>query len=74
MVSILSELELCAIERMTPQELIQAVRDRAKDLPVDLLGQLEAQSRHYLQMLLLAGRLIRVLRHLQSRGEVGRSA
>ena len=74
MVSILSELELCAIERMTPQELIQAVRDRAKDLPVDLLGQLEEQSTHYLQMLLLAGRLIRVLRHLQSRSELGRSA
>jgi hypothetical protein len=74
MVSILSELELCAIERMTSQELVQAVRDRAKDLPVDLTDQLEQQSTHYLQLLLLAGRLIRVLRHLQSRGEPGRSA
>jgi hypothetical protein len=65
------ELELCAIERMTAQELILAVRDSAKDLPVDLLGQLEEQSTNYLRLLLLAGRLIRVLRHLQSRGAVG---
>ena len=65
MVSILSELELCSIDRMTQQELVDAVRERVDDLPVDLLGQLEEQPTHRLQLLLLAGRLIRVLRHLR---------
>jgi hypothetical protein len=65
MVSILSELELCSIDRMSRQELIQAIRARANDLPVDLLGQLEEQSVSQLQLLLLAGRLIYVLRHLR---------
>lgn len=65
MVSVLSELELCSIDRMTRQELVEAVRARTDDLPVDLLGQLEEQPTHRLQLLLLAGRLIRVLRHSQ---------
>jgi hypothetical protein len=69
MVSILSELELCSIEHMAQKELVQAIRGRMHDLPVDLLGQLEEQSRQYLQLLLMAGRLIYVLRHLRSRGE-----
>jgi hypothetical protein len=38
---------------VTRQELIEAIRARAKDLPDDLLGQLEEQSRHHLQLLLL---------------------
>jgi hypothetical protein len=77
MISILSELELCSIDRMTRQELVEAVRARAGDLPVDLLAQLEQQPTDRLQLLLLAGRLIRVLRLLRtatmcpcSRGEV----
>ena len=65
MISILSELELCSIERMTRQELLDAVRARGDDLPADLLGQLEGQPTHCLQLLLLAGRLIRVLRQLR---------
>jgi hypothetical protein len=68
MVSIVSELELCSIERMTRQELVDAIRARANYLPVELLGQLEEQSTHHLQLLLLAGRLIQVLRHLRNRG------
>jgi hypothetical protein len=63
MVSILSELELCSIDRMTRQELIAAVRVREEDLPVDLLGNLEEQATDRLQLLLLAGRLIQVLRY-----------
>jgi hypothetical protein len=80
MVSILSQLELCSIDRMTRQELVDAVRARADDIPVDLVGKLEEQPLHRLQLLLLVGRLIRVLRHLRkdtaatlsplSRGEV----
>ena len=65
MVSILSELELCAIDRMTRQELVDAVRQRACDLPIDLLGQLEERPTHHLQLLLLACRLIRVLRQVR---------
>jgi hypothetical protein len=62
MVSILSELELYSIERMTRQELIDALRAYAAHIPVDLWGRLEDQPSHRLQLLLLTGRLIRVLR------------
>jgi hypothetical protein len=65
MVSILSELELCAIDRMTRQQLVEAVRERAGELPIDLLGHLEERPTQHLQLLLLTGRLIRVLRHLR---------
>jgi hypothetical protein len=68
MISILSEVELCSIERMARQELIQAIRARMNDLPVDLLGQLEDQSTDHLQLLLLAGRLIQVLRRRRHLG------
>lgn len=67
MVSTLSELELSLIDRMSRGDLIQAIRGRAADLPGDLLGRLEEQPTDDLQMLLLAGRLIQVLRHLRSR-------
>jgi hypothetical protein len=62
MVSILSELELCAIDRMTRQELLETVRQYVCDLPMDLRGQFEERPTHQLQLLLLAGRLIRLLR------------
>jgi hypothetical protein len=52
---------------MADQELIQAVRARAEDLPVDLMVRLEEQSIERLQLMLLAGRLIHVLRRLGSR-------
>jgi hypothetical protein len=71
MVSILSELEVDSIDRMTRQELAEAIRARTSDLPGDLLADLEAQSTCQLQMLLLAGRLIHVLRHLRHRGRLG---
>jgi hypothetical protein len=67
MVSTLSELELSLIERLSREDLIQAIRGRAGDLPGDLLERLEEQPTDDLQMLLLAGRLIQVLRHLRSR-------
>ena len=67
MVSTLSQLELSLIERMSRGELIQAIRGRSGDLPGDLLTRLEEQPTDDLQMLLLAGRLIQVLRHLRSR-------
>jgi hypothetical protein len=71
MVSILSELELGAIDRMARQQLIEAIRVRRNDLPGDLLTNLEEQSTCQLQMLLLAGRLIHVLRQLRGHGQLG---
>jgi hypothetical protein len=65
MVSILSELELMSIDRMNRLQLIEAIRARAGDLPADLLEHLEQRSMDRLQLLLLAGRLIQVLRHLE---------
>jgi hypothetical protein len=66
MVSIVSELELCCIDRMPRHQLIEAVRARSDDLPADLLDRPEGQSTERLQLLLLAGRLIQVLRRLPS--------
>jgi hypothetical protein len=66
MVTILSELELMSIDRMTRPQLVEAIRARAVDLPEDLLEGLEERSSDRLQLLLLAGRLIQVLRHLES--------
>ena len=65
MVSMLSQLELCSMDRMTRQELIAAIRARGDIMPTDLLGQLEEQPTRQLQLLLLAGRLIQVLRHVR---------
>jgi len=48
---------------MTRPQLIQAIQARAADLPVDLRDRLEEQPTHRLQLTLLAGRLIQVLRH-----------
>jgi hypothetical protein len=70
MVSILSELELSSIDRMARQELAEAIRARWNDLPGDLLADLEEQSTCHLQLLLLAGRLIHVLRRLRHRGQL----
>jgi hypothetical protein len=66
MVSIVSELELCCIDRMSRQQLVQAVRARAGELPPDLLDGLEELSIDRLRLLLLAGRLIQVLRRCPS--------
>jgi hypothetical protein len=68
MVSILSELELMSIDRMSRSQLIEAIGARADDLPTDLLERLEKRSIDRLQLLLLAGRLIQVLRHLECGG------
>jgi hypothetical protein len=67
MVTTLSELELACIERLSREQLVTAVRARAGDLPEDLLQRVEEQSTDSLQLILLAGRLIQVLRH-QRRG------
>jgi hypothetical protein len=66
MVANLSALELSCIDRMTREQVIEAVRGRASDLPADLLERLEEQSTECLQLILLAGRLIHVLQHWRS--------
>ena len=53
MVSMLSQLELCSMDRMTRQELMAAIRARGDIMPTDLLGQLEEQPTRQLQLLLL---------------------
>ncbi len=68
MVAAISELELSCIDHLSRQDLLNAVRARAGDLPPDLLGRLEEQPADRLRLLLLAGRLIQVLRHTQARG------
>jgi hypothetical protein len=68
MVAILTKVELAYIDRMTKPQLIQAIQARAADLPVDLLDRLDEQSIQRLQLMLLAGRLIQVLRHVPDGG------
>jgi hypothetical protein len=67
MVTILGQVELAFIDGMTRPQLIEAIQARAADLPVDLLDRLEEQPSHRLQLTLLAGRLIHVLRRLRDR-------
>jgi hypothetical protein len=66
MVSSLGELELQCIDELTRPELLAAIRASQAHLPVDLLERLEEQSTHRLQLLLLAARLIHVLRQVKS--------
>ncbi len=64
MISFVSAVALCCIDRMRRQELIAAIQARVEDLPEDLRRGLEAQPVDRLQLLLLAARLIHVLRRL----------
>jgi hypothetical protein len=66
MVRAISELELSCLDHLPRQDLLNAVRARAGDLPPDLLRRLEEQPVDCLRPLLLAGRLIQVLRHAQT--------
>jgi hypothetical protein len=66
MLTNLTELELSCIDRLNREELLNAVRARAGDLPGDLLVDLDELPTDRLQLVLLAGRLIQVLRHLRS--------
>jgi hypothetical protein len=68
MISTLSELELSYIDRLGREELLRALRARPADLPADLVERLEEQTTDHLQLLLLAARLIRVLRHVRRGG------
>jgi len=62
MVSTPLSLELRHIDRMTRQELIEAVSNKRHCLRADLVDCLEEESTDRLQLLLLVARLIQVLR------------
>jgi hypothetical protein len=65
MISIMGELELRWIVRMSRPELIRAVLACKHAVPGDLLEDLEHASTERLQLLLLAARLILVARYLR---------
>lgn len=67
MVVSVAELELDLIDHMKRDELLAAVRARAHHLPADLLVGLEQYPDDYLRLLLLAGRVVNLLRHLRGR-------
>jgi hypothetical protein len=66
MVATSLHLELQNIDQMTRQELITAIGSKRECLCSDLLEGLEEESTDRLQLLLLAARLIQVLRHVRS--------
>jgi hypothetical protein len=55
-------LELKHIDGMTRDDLVAAIRSKRDCLRADLMERLEGQSTDHLQLLLLAARLIQVLR------------
>jgi hypothetical protein len=68
MITTLSELELSCIDRLSREQLLAALRNHTEHLPGDLVERLDDQSTDQLRLLLLAGRLIRVLRQWGHRG------
>jgi hypothetical protein len=66
MVSTPFDLELRHLDTMTRQELLTAIRSKGDCLRDELLEGLEEVSTDHLQLLLLAARLIQVLRHMRA--------
>src|SRR5262249_59058000 len=64
LVSTLGLLEIKCIDPMNREQLLQAIRRRLDCLPPDLGERLEEQPTGRLQLLLLAARLVHVLREL----------
>jgi hypothetical protein len=69
MVLTLAKLELHDIERLSRLQLIDAVLLSRDHIPDDLIARAEQLSIDHLRLLLLAARLICVLRHLQTPAE-----
>ena len=61
----LANLELLDIDPMTRPELLDCIQTSRVHLPDDLVTRTEAMPVDHLRLLLLAARLICVLRHLQ---------
>jgi hypothetical protein len=68
MISNLGKLELCCLDQLTRQELLEAIRKHADGLRIDLEESLDDHSTDYLRVLLLAARLLHILRTQQGRG------
>jgi hypothetical protein len=66
MVSILGELEMQAIDGMSRSQLLEAIGPRRHCLPPDLRNGLDSQPTERLGLMLLAARLINVLRLLHA--------
>jgi hypothetical protein len=71
MVSTLGELELQSIDLMSRQQVLDAIGPRQDCLPPDLREHLEEQPTGRLRLLLMAARLIQVLRLTQSADRAG---
>jgi hypothetical protein len=65
----LLQLEMCYLEGMTHEQLLESLRQRADCLPADLQERLEEQPPDRLRLLLCAARLIHALRQLQTNEE-----
>jgi hypothetical protein len=68
MISNLGKLELRCLDQMTRQEILEAIRKHADGLRIDLEECLDDHSTDSLGRLLLAARLLHVLRTQQGRG------
>jgi hypothetical protein len=62
MVWTLGKLEMQSIDLMSRQQLLEAIRPHQDYLAVELRDRLEEQPLEWLRLLLLAARLIHVLR------------
>ncbi len=60
--STLFEMEMLNIDRMSRAQLIEAVRERWDSLPTDLRVNVHEESTDHLRLLLVAGRLLHMLR------------
>jgi hypothetical protein len=60
----LFEIEMRGINAMSRRELLDAIFDRADDLPADLQIRGEDESIDRLRLILCAARLIHLLRHM----------
>jgi hypothetical protein len=65
-ISTFYDLELRQVELLSRPELIRAIREKRHCLEADLLEHLEEKSTDHLQLLLLAARLVHVLRRTDS--------
>ncbi len=63
----LTQLELDLMDHMKRGQLLAAIRDRTEHLPADLLVGMEEMPDDWLRLLLLAGRVVHLLRHLRGR-------
>src|SRR5262249_44620780 len=67
----LFELEMRSIAEMSRAQLTEAIWDRLDCLPADMREGLEDETTDHLQLLLLAARFVRALRHMRKHKPLG---